>query len=296
MYRKMFVIACLIALASCSRTELVYRNADWLAYRWADGLLDADSTQSEQWPPLFEQVMHEHRRELLPQVVALLQQTSKLAERGVSTTDLDCLWQGANRLIETHARLVVPTAAQVLSGISAAQIEHLRAELDERNAEYREDYLDPDPAEREAARVERFTERVEHWTGDLSTEQARLVEAAVQRMPDVAGEWLRYRERQQQHLLAMLREDRGMQALEDFLFAWWVERAGRGPALVEAYPHLRDGWIQMLAALDTTLDERQRAHVLASITDLRDDLAGEIESGVSVAALATADPICSTSL
>ena len=222
-----------------SIAELVYRNADWLAYRWADGLLDADQAQSEQWPALFEQILQEHRRELLPQVVALLQQTSKLAERGLSTEDLDCLWQGANRLIDTHARLVVPTAAQVLSGISAAQVEHLRAELDERNAEYHEDYLDPDPGEREAARVERFTERVERWTGELSTEQARLVEAAVQRMPDVAGEWLRYRERQQQHLLAMLREDRGMQALEDQVAVAVVVVLRGGLVRVPRRPHRR---------------------------------------------------------
>lgn len=288
MYRRIILITCIIALSACSRTELVYRNADWLAYRWVDRLLDADQAQSEQWPLLFDQVMQEHRRELLPQVVALLQQSSKRADRGLAAEDLDCLWQDANRLIETHARLIVPTATRVLSSISAAQIDHLGAELDKRNAEYREDYLHSDPREREAARVERFIERVERWTGDLSTEQARLVEVAVKRMPDVADEWLRYRQRQQQRLLAMLREDQP-QALEAFLVSWWVDQADRGPALVEVYPNLRDGWIEMLAALDSTLDGRQRAHLLATITDLRDDLAGEIASGVNVPTTPHAD-------
>ena len=294
MYRRIIVvIACVAVLAGCSRTELVYRNADWLVYRWADRLLDADQAQSENWPLLFERVMQEHRRELLPQVVALLQQASRQADRGLSAERLDCLWQGADELIDTHARLIVPTATKVLSDISADQVEHLREELHERNAEYRENYLHPDRREREAARTERFTERVERWTGELTTEQARLVEAAVQRMPDIAGDWLHYRERQQERLLALLREDRGTQALEGFLIAWWVEQADRDPQLVEGYRRLRDGWIQMLAALDDTLDERQRAHLRDSLGDLRDDLAGEIEGGASVAALRPVEPVCS---
>jgi len=279
MYRRIVLIACLVTLAACSRTELVYRNADWLAYRWVDGLLDADQAQRERWPLLFEQVMQEHRRELLPRVVSLLQQASVRAEDGLSRGDLDCLWQDTNLLIEAHARVVVPTGVQVLSDISAVQMEHLRAELEERNGDYREDYLDPDPGKREAARIGRFIERIERWTGSLARDQMRLVEAAVQGMPDVAAEWLDYREQQQQQLLAILRQQHP-QALEDFLVSWWVDQANRGPVLNQAYPQLRDAWIRLLAALDATLDQRQRDHLLARIIDLRDDLAGEIDSEI----------------
>lgn len=283
MFRGIILFACVVALTSCSRTELVYRNADWLAYRWVDRLLDADQAQRERWPLLFEQLMQAHRRELLPPVVALLQQASSRAQDGLSARDLDCLWQDANGLIESHARLIVPTALDVLSNVSAVQIEHLRAELEERNAEFREDYLNPDPRDREAARVERFTERIERWTGRLSIEQASQVEAAVHLMPDVTADWLRYRERQQQRLLAILR-GKHPQALEDFLVSWWVDQADRGTVLDATYPQLRDAWIHLLAALDATLNERQRAHLLVRITDLRDDLAGEMDSEIDASA------------
>ena len=297
MYRRIAVlVVCIVTLSACSRAELVYRNADWLAYRWVDRLLDADQAQSEQWALMFEQVMVEHRRELLPQVVALLHQASRQADRGLSADRLHCLWQEADRLIETHARLIVPTATYVLDGISTDQIEHLREELNARNAEYRENYLHPDPQKRETERVGRFTERVERWTGELSTEQTRLIEVAVQGMPDIAGDWLTYREQQQQRLLGLLHDDRGPQALETFLVGWWVERADRERKLVEGYRRLRDGWIQMLATLDDTLDEGQREHLRSSLTDLRDDLAGEIDGAVSVASLTPADPVCTTRL
>ena len=63
----------LILLTSgCSRTDLLYDNADWLAYRWADNLMDASGAQQDAWRGMFRQAMAEHRRELLPQLVRLL--------------------------------------------------------------------------------------------------------------------------------------------------------------------------------------------------------------------------------
>jgi hypothetical protein len=130
----------------------------------------------------------------------------------------------------------------------------------------------------------------------LSPVQEDLVEAAVRRMPDIAGDWLRYRERQQQRLLELLREEADSRNLEGFLVAWWVDRAGREPALVDAYPRMRAGWIEMLVALDSTLDARQRARVVARIARLRDDLAGAVDGEVAVAASTRTGLSCSASL
>ena len=292
LFRVLLIVA-FVAASGCSRTELVYRNADWLAYRWVDRLLDADRAQSERWSRLFDQLLQEHRRGLLPQVVALLQDASLHSERGFTTDRLACLWQGGRRLIEAHARLAIPTAVEVLDGISDAQIEHLRGELDERNAAYREDYLQQDPDEREAARIDRFTQRIERWTGPLSTEQLRLVEASVRGMPDIADDWLGYREDRQARLLALLRQGGNRQQIENFLVDWWVDQADRRPGLVDAYLRLRVDWIEMLAALDRTLDDAQRARLRDRITGLHDDLAGEMDSGIDVSSLARIYPACS---
>ena len=296
MYRWILLVISLILLASCSRAELAYRNADWLAYRWVDGLLNADRTQSERWPRLFEQVMQEHRRELLPQVVALLHEASAQADQGFSAEGLDCLWKDAQRLIEAHARLAVPAAVRVLGDISPDQVEQLGVAMKDRNAGYREAYLNPDPVEREAERVARYAARVERWTGGLSSAQENLVRASVRRMPDMSGEWLRYRERQQQRLLELLREGPDSRTLEGFLVAWWVDQADRGPALVDAYPRMRDGWIEMLAALDSTLDAQQRTRLKARIAELRDDLGSAIDGEVELVSSARTGLSCSVSL
>lgn len=296
MYRSIILVTCLALLVGCSRTELVYRNADWLTYRWVDGLLNADSAQSEQWPLWFEQTMEEHRRDLLPQVVSVLQAASIHADRGLTVNGLQCLWQDANHLIDAHARLAVPTATRVLTGISREQIENLSTAFEERNAEYKETYLDPDPDRREVKRVERFTARIERWTGELTPDQQSLVTRMIRRMPDVSEHWLSYRDQQQQRLLALLREDSDPQTIERFLVAWWVEQSDRKPELMDRYFRIRDAWVKMLVDLDGTLDDDQRARVVARVGDLRDDLAGEANREVALASPMGHDLPCRTLL
>ncbi|MDJ0739354.1 MAG: DUF6279 family lipoprotein [Gammaproteobacteria bacterium] len=294
--RVAIVVASAVLLVACSRTELFYRNADWLAYRWVDAMLDAGSDQERQWAAVFERLLITHRRELLPDVVALLDSVSRQADRGFTATRVECLWRSTDRLIDAHARLLVPAAVEVLGGVSAQQVAHLRDALAERNAEYRDDYLDADPQRRQTARVARYTERIERWTGELTTAQARLVEAAVRQMPDVADDWLDYRERQQQRLVAMLSAATDAETIAGFLSDWWVERRDRDARLVEDGIRLRNAWLGLIVDLDATLSRQQRAEFKGRIDDLRDDLAGELGRGWERAALPNLDAECARAL
>lgn len=281
------LVAVLIAVlvsAGCSRTQLAYRNADWLAYRWVDGLFDADAAQQARWSDLLERLADRHRRELLPRVVDLLDRAAREAGRGLTRDGLDCLWQSTDDLINDHARLALEAAVDVLDDVSPMQLAHLQRRLAERNAAYSDDYLEPDPAARALARFERYAERIERWTGDLDTAQVRLLEAAVSAMPDIAEAWLGYRERQQAQLLHLLHAGVGRDAIRTFLSAWWVDRAGRGPQLVERGERFRDGWFGLLAALDRSLNAHQRTRLVDRIGAMRDDLAAELSDGLNVAA------------
>lgn len=262
----------LLLLASCSRTGIVYNNADWFMYRWADGLLDARPAQRERWQALFEQALSEHRRELLPQVVVLLDRASRDVGDGLGHAGLECLLHSGRDLLRAHGQLAINPALAVLSSVDADQREHLRQQLRERDAEYREDYLPEDPVERESKRVERYLERIERWTGELTTAQTRLVEKVVGTMPDIAADWLEYRQAQQARLVALLDAD-DREALRAFLHAWWVEQRDRDSRLVAGVDRITTATIDLLVALDGTLDSSQRTHLLAEIGDLRDGLA-----------------------
>jgi len=266
------LVGVLALLFGCSRTELLYDNADWLAGRWAGELMDASGEQREAWDARFRQAMDEHRRERLPEVVALLHRLEAIAAAGPTADELGCWFEVAERVYRHQASWAVPPAAAVLLDSSPQQLDHLSAELAERNREYREDYLQEDPVERGRARIDRYTGRIEGWTGELSTGQLRLVESAVHDMPDLAGDWLDYRVRQQERLLALLRRRVDAVVLQGFLADWWVELAERPPGLVYKTAQTRAGWLDLIVALWETLEPGQRAAVRERLADLRADL------------------------
>lgn len=261
------------AVAGCSRAALVYDNADWLAVRWSAKLLDADGEQKAQWGPWFSAAVERHRGELLDEVVMLLDGLTRQVDGGVDSAGLGCWVDAVDRSYRRHAELVVPVATSVLGSVRPAQIDHLAAEFDERNAEYAEETLFDDPERQQSERVDRYVERIEAWVGDLDAVQRRLVEVHVVALPDLASGWLDYRRRQQQHLLGLLRAGAPAADLEGFLLGWWRDLADRPAAMEAASDRLRDGVLTLLVDLDATLDPAQREHLLERIQDLRDGLA-----------------------
>lgn len=279
------LIGVLALLVGCSRTELVYDNADWLAGRWAGELMDASGEQREAWDARFRQAMDEHRRERLPEIVALLRRLEVLATAGPTADALGCWLEAAEAVYRRQASWAVPPAAAVLLDSSPQQLNHLSVELVQRNREYHEDYLHEDPVARERARIDRYTGRIERWTGELSTGQLRLVESAVHVMPDLAGDWLDYRVRQQERLLVLLRRGVDGAVLQGFLADWWVELAERPSGLVDKTAQMRARWLDLIVALWEALEPGQRAAVRERLAELRADLeaAGDGIAGTQLA-------------
>ena len=273
-YRVLSIILVTLVLTACSRTGLVYDNADWLAYRWAVKLLDADAPQREDWRERFRQLHVTHREQLLPQVIDILHAMEVQAGEGLSSERLTCLLEDAERVYRAHARLTVPLAVDLLQDMSGEQLAHLAAELDERNREYVEKYLDTEPAVRHENRVERYLERIERWTGDLSDEQVAMVDAAVQTMPETAETWLAYRRQQQRRLLDLLQAHADEAELATFLAAWWMDFADRSEALVDRTENMRRASARLALRLDASLTSRQRSQFVKRVAKLRRDLEG----------------------
>jgi hypothetical protein len=259
-------------LGACSRAELLYDNADWLIYRWAVDLVDADSAQKAIWRGRFETLMNEHREQLLPRVVAWLDEIERQAGRGLDAQRLNCLIEQTDALYKDHARLVVPVAVDILKALSPQQQDHLAQRLAERNDEYAEEYLDPDPDTRRALRIERYIERVERWTGTLTAAQRTTMAEAIERMPDTAEPWFAYRRAQQGRLLALLRAGATRDELSAFLQDWWVELDDRPASLVMASDTVKHRSLALTLQIDAGLDDAQRAHLVARVDELHSDL------------------------
>ena len=161
----------------------------------------------------------------------------------------------------------------LLLQLDAGQIEHLEEHLAEKNDELHERYRDPDPARRQAERIERITERVERWTGRLSDTQQRQLAEDIGRIPDLTGQWLANRKAQTDSLLRMLQDKPDETRLQAYLSRWWVQRDDQSATDTRDWDSARQGFTAMLQQLGRSLTDEQRDTFRRRIADLRGDLA-----------------------
>ena len=96
-------------------------------------------------------------------------------------------------------------AADILPSLGEAQFKHLEGRYAKGLAEMRDDYLQPDPADRRAESVKRALERAERLYGRLGDAQKRVLAEGVDASPFNPELWLAERRRRQRDTLQTLR-------------------------------------------------------------------------------------------
>ena len=271
--RKLMLLLLCALCGGCSTTQLAYRNADWLLERYAKQTLDVNEEQRLRWQPQLESTLQQHREDLLPRVIGYLDRLDAALQDTQENPDIGCLVDGAISLYRQHAELAVELSVPLLLQLDAGQIEHLEAHLAEKHEELLERYRDPDPARRQAARIERITERVERWTGGLSATQQQQLAQDIGRIPDLTGQWLANRTAQTDTLLRILQDNPDETRLQAHLYRWWVQRDDQSATATRDWDTARQGFTAMLQQLGRSLTDEQRDTFRRQIADLRGDLA-----------------------
>ncbi len=271
---RLIVIAVLIATgAACSRTEFAYRNGDRLLGYYAWKAVAANSAQRDRWRPLLETTLQRHREQELPLVIAYLDLAAGSVGESGAGADAACLVDAAGLLYQRHAQLAVQLAVPLLAGLDATQVSHLAEYTAKRQQDAARRYLDPDLQQRQTAREQRFIERIEEWTGRLNDSQRQQIRDAVERIPDLSAPWLAYRAQQTDKLLSMLEAGADAPTLRAYLTDWWVQLDGQSADYRQRWRTARQGFVQLLDGLTTTLTARQRATFLDRLGEVRADLA-----------------------
>jgi len=162
-------------LGACSAVRLAYNNLPTVSYWWLDGYVDFGEAQSLRVREALDALLGWHRREELPQVLALLRQAQALAPRDITPAQA-CGFAAAvrERLLATAARAEAPVA-EVAVTLSAAQLEHLQAKYAKVNADYRDEWVSLDVAALHDKRYQRFLDRHEDFYGALTAEQRAML-------------------------------------------------------------------------------------------------------------------------
>lgn len=153
----------LIGLVGCSSLTLAYNQLPTLAGFWIDGYLDLDRAQGRQLKTQLQAWQAWHRREELPQWVALLKQAQAALDGGVTQDELMALERGARSSVERSLQHAAPLAAPLLASLRPAQWQHLQRRFDKKLVEWRDKQTGEDGFEE---RADKYVKSLERWLGD----------------------------------------------------------------------------------------------------------------------------------
>jgi uncharacterized coiled-coil protein SlyX len=207
--------------------------------------------------------------------------------RGAGRHDRGARVRLADRADPARRHRVRPAAAEIALSFTPEQIANIERRYAKTNAEFRDDFLQPDPAKRAAANLKRTVERAETLYGTLDAGQRARMGAALARSPFDAELWLTERRSRQQDALQTLNRlikekaprDQAQAALRAY-----VDRVERSPH--EAYRRYSERLAEFNCAFAATLhngtsteQRRTAAQNLAGWTgDLR-AIAAAVDAG-----------------
>jgi hypothetical protein len=164
-----------LALGGCSSLSLAYNQLPFLGGLWIDSYLDLDSAQQARMKDKLRAWQAWHRKEELPQWVALLRQAGAALDDGVMTADeLLALERAGRASAERCLQHAAPLAAPVLADLRPEQWQHLQKKIDEKNAEWRENNTGRDG---QIERGKKYASTLERWLGDLDRATRRQARA-----------------------------------------------------------------------------------------------------------------------
>jgi hypothetical protein len=265
--------ALLLLLAGCTR--LLLAQLDWVAVWYVDGYFDLTPRQEAIVRDSVRRNVGTFRSRDLPDFLRVLAGLRADLERPVTPAMVDRRIGELESLGQRAASLFVPDSVVLLRTLSPPQVEELFATLADNTAELADDYSGSTPAERRARQQKQVGKFVRRMTGSLSAEQDALVRRHVDRLHDLAPQWIDRRQAWQRAFRASLAGERRypefdqqvaglILAPDQFDSPGYRARVAENRAVLCA----------LVAELFATLTPAQRAHVADEIRAYERSLMG----------------------
>jgi hypothetical protein len=206
---KALIIATAFALAlvACSRIDLAYRNLDRLVPWSLDDYLAMNRDQRSLLDERLKQHLAWHCTTELPGYLDWLDRVrSMVADGQVTDQALQQRMNEARQAIGRVAEAITPSAAELLRGMSDAQVAQLGEALREDISERQEKYVDTPLSKQVARRAERMEKRLTPWIGELTAAQRQRVQTWAQALGDQNRQWIANRAHWQQQLMMAMNQ------------------------------------------------------------------------------------------
>jgi len=255
--RAATAVLCLALAAGCTLIRLGYGQIDTIASWNANDYFDLNVDQRQDFSRRFDRLHEWHRYEQLPDYAAFLGATQARLKKGLTREDVLWVMDGVKARYRTLVRQGADDAAALLMTVTPEQIKDNQRFV----REYR---LKEGPRERHEASMKRLYSRIDDWTGSLSPEQERRIDALVGDAPFIHQ--LRYEDRlrrQREFLKLMASRGSDQQAfaerLRHFLSNW---EEGRDPEYDRLYKDWEQRQADLYVAVVKMLTPHQRAIAL----------------------------------
>ena len=279
-----FVALLLIAglLSGCSAVRFAYNNAD-TALRWmADGYLDFEPPQADDFSARLGNFHSWHRRRELPRYSALLVSASNKLADGLTQEELDWALDNVNIRLRAMAEQAAPEMAVVFGKLDPEQIEHMEKKFVETNADFFKEHVKGGETEQRKRRMKRNLELFQDVYGNLSDAQERQLRELSDKLPLLYELRAHDRVRRQKEIAALIRENRSSAEFAPKLAHWlanWEE--GRAPEYQRLTVLHRRQYMQMLLDLDKGMTAAQRANAVKRLRKYAEDFRVLAEEGKS---------------
>jgi hypothetical protein len=203
--RPLIIVALAVGLAGCSALRLGYSQGPTLAYWWADRHLDFDDRQAQRVREGLRDWFAWNRQQQLSGVADMLARAQRELPGPTSAAQL-CRWNDelVVSLYQAYEQ-ALPAMAEVALSLQPAQLKHLEGRYQRSNADFKDDFLQPQPKQRLEASVKRAIERAETLYGRLDDAQRSLIARGVAASPFDGDLWMAERLARQQDVLGSLR-------------------------------------------------------------------------------------------
>lgn len=261
-------------LSGCSKLGFTYRNLDWLLTYYVDDYVSLNARQEDLLSDKVRVLLAWHCKNEIPDYLDLLAKWQAMA---TSNTLSKAQYDSQRDSVLRHWRILIKRLADEMKPLvvtaNETQLKEFIQNLQEKNAEFKEEYIENDIAEVREKLEEHLQERYERWLGSLTRQQQSLIRGHSQVLAIFQKAIYTYRENWRELLMTEWQKSHDMAAVADFLYNAVTDRERYwSPQYRLKYYNQRQASEKLTFSILTSLSAGQSAYLKNKLKDLQAQL------------------------
>lgn len=203
--QQLFLIAAIAGLAACTLKTL-YNQLDVLIPEYVEDMVTLEDVLDQKLEQRTEVLLSWHRNTQLKLYADWLRAVRRDVDSRLTAASVERRIAEAEQFWRSLVVKINDEMADLLPLLDREQQRELFLNIEDKNTEFREDYVELDEDERIAANIDRLTEAFENWIGELTDAQSLAVKQSAARLQTTAALRLQRRLEWQQGIRKILAE------------------------------------------------------------------------------------------